>query len=113
MKFRVLPGAAVVLSMFLAGASLAAGPDAAQLEKGKTLFKSGAVPACAICHALKDAEAVGTIGPDLDELKPNAQRVKQIMKEGAGAMPSFASTLDEASMDAVAAYVEHATGASQ
>jgi mono/diheme cytochrome c family protein len=111
MKFRIL--SAVALSMFVAGASMAAGPDAAQLEKGKTLFKSGAVPACAVCHTLKDAEAVGTIGPDLDELKPNAQRVKQIMKEGAGAMPSFAATLDDASMDAVAAYVANATGAAQ
>ncbi|HWL27725.1 MAG TPA: cytochrome c [Burkholderiaceae bacterium] len=113
MKFRVLSGAAVILSMCLAGASMAAEPDAAQLEKGKTLFKSGAVPACAICHTLKDAEAAGTIGPDLDELKPNAQRVKQIMKEGAGAMPSFAATMDEESMDAVAAYVAKVTGAAQ
>lgn len=113
MKFRIVAGAAMVMSMCLAGASLAAGPDAAQLEKGKTLFKSGAVPACAICHTLKDAEAVGTIGPDLDELKPNAQRVKQIMKEGAGAMPSFAATMDEEAMDAVAAYVANATGAAQ
>ncbi|NGM87135.1 cytochrome c [Parapusillimonas sp. SGNA-6] len=111
MKFRVLSGAAVILSMCLAGTSMAGEPSAEQLEKGKTLFKSGAVPACAICHTLKDAEAEGAIGPNLDELKPDAQRVKQIMKEGAGAMPSFAATMDDESMDAVAAYVAKVAGA--
>lgn len=99
--------------MCCAGTSFAAGPDAAQLEVGKALFKTGAVPACAVCHTLKDAESTGAIGPNLDELKPDAQRIKKALKSGIGVMPSFAATLDDASMDAVAAYVAHATGASQ
>lgn len=114
MKYLAWPKVAGgLLMMCLAGASMAAAPDAAQLEKGKTLFKTGAVPACAVCHTLQDAESTGTIGPDLDELKPDAARVKKILKEGAGAMPSFAATLDDAAMEAVAAYVAHATGAAQ
>ncbi|MGB3289034.1 MAG: cytochrome c [Burkholderiaceae bacterium] len=108
MKHFVLSAAAGVLSLGLAGSAWAA--DAAQLERGKTLFVSAAVPACAVCHTLSDAGSTGAIGPDLDELKPDAARIKKVLKEGMGVMPSFASTLDEASMDAIAAYVVHATG---
>jgi mono/diheme cytochrome c family protein len=113
MKFNTLSRAAGLLLMCAASASWAAAPDAAQLEKGKLLFISGAVPACAICHTMEDAGATGAIGPNLDELKPDLARVKKILQEGAGSMPSFSATLDEASMDAVAAYVVHATGGKQ
>ncbi|MFW7340342.1 cytochrome c [Pollutimonas sp. H1-120] len=109
MKRFVLPAVAGVLWMGVAGASFAAGSDA-QLEKGKALFISDAVPACAVCHTLKDAGSTGTIGPDLDELKPDAARIKKVMQEGMGVMPSFADSLDEASIDAIVAYVVHATG---
>ncbi|MBB5215170.1 c-type cytochrome [Parapusillimonas granuli] len=98
------------LSLLSAGPALAAEPDAAMLEKGKALFMKDAVPACAVCHTLQDAGAAGPIGPDLDELKPTLEQVKKVLVEGAGTMPSFAETLDEASREAVAAYVVHATG---
>jgi cytochrome c6 len=101
-----------VLALSLAAmgsAALASGPDAAVLEKGKEIFLKSAVPACAICHTLQDAGATGSIGPDLDELKPDLERVKKVLVEGAGTMPSFADSLDEASRDAVSAYVVHAT----
>lgn len=113
MKLNRLSRMAGLLMMCAATASWASGPDAAQLEKGKTLFISGAVPACAICHTLQDAGATGAIGPDLDELKPDFARVKKILQDGAGSMPSFSATLDDASMDAIAAYVVHATGGTQ
>src|SRR3546814_2161320 len=71
---------------------------------------TGAGPACAVCHALSDAGSSGAIGPDLDELKPDAARIKKVLQEGMGVMPSFANSMDEASMDAIAAYVVHATG---
>lgn len=90
--------------------SAAASPDDAVLERGKELFVSKAVPACAICHALSDAGASGAIGPDLDELKPDADRIKKAMRDGIGAMPSFAATMSAEDMDAVAAYVVKATG---
>ena len=84
-------------------------PGAAQLEEGKVLFQSGAVPACAICHTLEDADATGGIGPNLDELKPDMQRVLQALKSGLGPMPSYESVLSEDEMNAVAAYVANAT----
>lgn len=110
MKDLVWPKVVGGLLVCFSSASFAGGPDAAQLEVGKALFKTGAVPACAVCHTLADAEAVGTIGPDLDELQPNFEQVKKMIKEGAGAMPSFAASLDEKSIEAIAAYVVHATG---
>ena len=113
MKRLAWPGIAGMLLVSLAGACWAGEPDSLQLEKGKTLFISGAVPACAVCHALSDADAAGTIGPDLDELKPDAERIKKVLQEGMGVMPSFADSLDEASMDAITAYVVHATGGGQ
>jgi len=104
---------------FLAAASLmgaassayaSEAPDPAVLEQGKQIFLAKAVPACAVCHTLADAGSEGAIGPNLDELKPDMAAVKKALQEGVGVMPSFAASLSEAEMDAVAAYVVHATG---
>lgn len=105
--------APVLLGMALALPSrgVFADDNAALLEEGKALFQTGATPACAICHTLQDAGATGSIGPDLDELKPDLARIRQALQEGVGVMPSFAETLSDAQRDAVAAYVVHATGA--
>ena len=79
--------------------------DDEQLTRGKELFTSAAQPiACAVCHTLKDAEATGTIGPDFDEIKPDAERIRQTMLEGMGAMPSF-DAMDEDDIEAVIAYL--------
>lgn len=89
--------------------STALATDTAQLDQGKTLFASGAQPiACSVCHTLEDAGAVGTIGPDLDELKPDADRIRKTMMEGMGAMPSFAD-LDESDREAIITYVVEVT----
>ncbi|MBC2769698.1 c-type cytochrome [Pusillimonas minor] len=104
MKFAALVAAA---ALSMAGAPAMA--DDAQLARGKELFMSKAVPACAVCHTLADAGAKGAIGPNLDELKPDAARIMKVLKEGMGTMPSFAATLNAADMEAVTAYVVHAT----
>lgn len=64
-------------------------------EAGKKLFNHTAVPACAVCHTLKDAGAAGEIGPSLDELKPDASRVEKAVRNGIGQMPAFSSLSDE------------------
>lgn len=96
-----------------AGLFLACGlPQAADdpgLAAGKALFLGGAQPACAICHTLKDAGSDGAIGPDLNELKPDAARVAKAVKNGIGQMPAF-SALTEAEIEAVARYVAAASG---
>lgn len=80
-------------------------------EQGKELFLTGAKPiACAICHTLADTGSAGAIGPDLDELKPGKEQILKVMKEGMGAMPSFAQTMSDEERDAVATYVSSVAG---
>ncbi|SRR5690625_238632 len=86
-----------------------AGDNEAILEEGKALFNNS-TPACAVCHTLKDADATGNIGPDLDELQPAADRIKKAMIEGTGPMPSFSSSLSDDEMDAIAAYITSVAG---
>jgi cytochrome c6 len=78
----------------------------AQQEDGRKIFTS-VTPACALCHTLKDAGATGTIGPSLDELKPDAERVAKALRNGIGQMPAFPQ-LSEAQVQALARYVEKA-----
>ena len=94
-----------LLLLAVAATSLSALADDGE---GKRLFTVGAVPACKICHALKDAGAEGAIGPSLDELKPDAARVAKAVKTGIGQMPAF-SQLTEEQVQAIAKYVEQAT----
>ncbi len=106
-------GAAVVALVCFAplsgAASAAAGGDP-QLAEGRALFTAGATPPCAICHSLKDAGATGAVGPALDELQPDEERVAAAVRGGIGAMPSFAATLTDAQIRAIARYVAKASG---
>jgi len=107
---KLLVHSLVLLSWAGAGMfSTAMAADDEMLARGKALFTAEAVPACAICHALADAGAEGAIGPDLDELKPTKEVVLKVLHEGMGAMPSFAETMSEEDMEAVANYVISAT----
>ena len=91
-------------------ATATAAPDAATMELGRQLFISGAMPACAVCHTLKDADAEGAIGPVLDEIKPSSEQVVKAVTEGLGVMPAFKETLTEVQIKALAAYVSHVAG---
>jgi sulfite dehydrogenase len=96
----------VVRIAALVALSWAAGAQAAD-EEGRKLFTT-LTPPCALCHTLKDAGATGAIGPSLDELKPDAERVRKVLKTGSGQMPAFPQ-LTEAQVEALARYVEAAT----
>lgn len=88
-----------------------AAEDPKKMEAARQLFSKSAVPACALCHTLKDAAAEGAVGPDLDELKPNAARVAAALRNGIGQMPSYKGRMSDADIAAVAAYVAQASGA--
>lgn len=93
-----------------AGACMAdSGNEAAMLARGKALFQTQATPACALCHTLADAGAAGAVGPDLDELKPELEQVRRALLDGVGVMPSFADTLSDDELNAVARYVVSAS----
>ena len=101
--------AAAAAALCGAAAAVAAG-DAGQLALGKRLFTGEAVPACAVCHTLKDAGTEGAVGPVLDELKPDVNRIAMALRNGVGAMPSYKASLTEEQIMAIARYVASATG---
>ena len=74
---------------------------------GKAVFTSAG---CVGCHTLKDAGATGTVGPNLDDAKPDTELVVTRVTKGMGAMPPFAGQLTDQQIADVAAYVSQATG---
>ena len=72
-------------------------------EIGKDVFLNKAM--CGSCHALSDAETVGQIGPNLNELKPNSARVINAVINGIGLMPPYEGILSMQEIEAVAHYV--------
>jgi len=73
---------------------------------GKSIFSAN----CASCHTLKAAGASGTIGPNLDDLKPPEPIVKHQVEVGGGVMPAFKGTLTPEQIAAVAKYVATSAG---
>jgi mono/diheme cytochrome c family protein len=74
---------------------------------GKKIFLSAG---CISCHTLADANATGTVGPNLDQAKPDYRLVTARVTLGKGAMPSFKGQLTDQQIADVAAYVVKATG---
>jgi mono/diheme cytochrome c family protein len=75
--------------------------------KGKAIFAS---QGCGGCHTLKAAGATGTIGPDLDALKPDYRAVTAQVTNGGAAMAAFKGTLSTQQIADVAAFVVTSTG---
>jgi len=83
------------------------GTTAPTAPDGKQIFTSAG---CAACHTLKDANATGNVGPNLDQLKPAKDRVARQVENGGAAMPAFKGRLSPAQIEAVAAYVAKVAG---
>jgi mono/diheme cytochrome c family protein len=66
---------------------------------------------CGNCHTLKAAAATGTVGPNLDELKPNEETVVRQVTNGGNGMPAFKDKLTTTEIQQVAAFVATAAGA--
>jgi cbb3-type cytochrome c oxidase subunit III len=88
----------------VAGAS--SGPAANVGTDGKAIFSAN----CASCHTLAAANATGTVGPNLDQLKPAQARVQHQVEVGGGVMPAFKGTLTAAQIAAVAKFVASSAG---
>lgn len=82
-------------------------------QQGRAVFTQEAQPSCTVCHTLSDAGSAGTIGPNLDELKPSEERVRQAVTGGVGIMPAFGESLTADQIAAVAHYVATVTGAAE
>jgi len=98
--------AAVAVVALLAGPELIGArkvaPAAAAAPSGKDVFASAG---CGRCHTLASAGASGQVGPNLDELKPDAATVEAVVTSGSGVMPSFKGQLSSDEIKAVAAFV--------
>jgi mono/diheme cytochrome c family protein len=74
---------------------------------GKAVFLSAG---CVGCHTLADANAHGTVGPNLDQVKPSLSTAVARVTLGKNAMPSFKGQLTDKQIADVTAYVVKATG---
>jgi mono/diheme cytochrome c family protein len=73
---------------------------------GEAVFASAG---CGGCHTLEAAGSSGSVGPNLDDAKPDDALVVERVTNGMGAMPSFKGQLDEKQIQDVAAYVVAST----
>ena len=83
-----------------------AAPAAGDAAAGKAVFTAN----CGGCHTLADAGTSGAVGPNLDEAKPDADKVVERVTNGQGVMPAFKGTLSDADIANVAAYVSSVAG---
>src|SRR5437588_168537 len=98
-----LAGAAL---LFLTSCGGNSGGSSSSALPGAKVFASAG---CASCHTLSAVKAKGTIGPNLDQLKPPADRVARQVRNGGPGMPSFAKKLNELQIQQVALFVSQAT----
>jgi mono/diheme cytochrome c family protein len=78
-------------------------------KKGSGVFASAG---CGSCHTLAAAKATGTVGPNLDALKPDYRAVTAQVTNGGTGMPAFGKTkqLSTQQIADVSAYVVDSTG---
>jgi len=90
----------------VAGQGGTATPASQLGNDGKTIFQAE----CASCHTLAAAAAHGTIGPNLDQLKPSDTIVQHQVEVGGGVMPAFKGKLTATQITAVAKFVSSSAG---
>ena len=93
-------------------ATVAANPEAeVALPPGaggndpKLLFQSN----CGSCHVLAAADTKGTVGPNLDQLKPDRQAAMRQIENGGGGMPAFKGQLTDEQIRMLAQFVAEST----
>jgi cytochrome c553 len=65
---------------------------------------------CGDCHTMKTAGSTGEVGPNLDETRPNEEKVARQVRIGGNGMPSFADELSTTEINDVAAFVATSAG---
>jgi outer membrane protein assembly factor BamB len=77
------------------------------LKEGMHVFETAG---CASCHTLAAAGSTGTVGPNLDQLKPSDAAVVKQVTNGGGGMPAFGSSLSKSQIQSVALFVSSVAG---
>ena len=67
------------------------------------------MPNCGVCHTLGDAQTAGIVGPNLDNLQPTLEQVRNAVRQGVGAMPAYAGQLTKGEIEALATYIFEVT----
>jgi cytochrome c6 len=98
--------AAVAGGAASSGAATVAKPSPKVVAAGKVVFKAN----CTSCHTLANAKSHGTVGPNLDKLKPSMKLVVHQVTNGGGGMPAFGGRLSKTKITAVATYVSSVAG---
>ncbi len=79
----------------------------ASVAAGKAVYASAG---CGACHVLAAAGSNGSIGPNLDDEKPDAARVVDVVTKGKGVMQAYGGRLTSKQIEQVAAFVSTAAG---
>ena len=74
---------------------------------GKEVFLN--VAGCGGCHTLNAAGSTGTVGPNLDEKKPDRALILDRVTHGKGVMPSFSGSLSDKQIADVVEFVYQST----
>ena len=64
---------------------------------------------CGTCHTLQAAGSESQIGPDLDKLKPQMNKIIAVVTNGIGVMQAWEGILSYEEIEAVAYYVFQST----
>jgi cytochrome c553 len=75
-------------------------------EAGSAIFNE---QGCGGCHVLEAAGSSGSVGPNLDESKPDLDLIVDRVTNGQGVMPAFGDELSEQEIQDVSAYVFQST----
>ena len=75
-------------------------------EAGATIYNE---QGCGGCHVLEAAGSSGSVGPNLDESKPELELIVDRVTNGKGVMPAFGDELSEEEIQNVSAYVFQST----
>ena len=75
-------------------------------EAGEAVFASAG---CGGCHTLEAAGATGASAPNLDELAPEYDAIREQVENGGGGMPAFKDQLTEEEIANVSAFVYQST----
>jgi mono/diheme cytochrome c family protein len=104
----LIPGAGQVVTSSTTAAAAGGGGSASavSVKAGMTVFDS----TCASCHTLAAAGSTGTVGPNLDQLKPSDALVTHQVINGGGGMPAFGSSLSKTQIASVALFVSSVAG---
>jgi mono/diheme cytochrome c family protein len=99
-------GATTTGATTTAPTTTSAAPAAGDPVAGKAVFASAG---CGGCHTLKAASSTGTVGPNLDDLKPELAAIVHQVEVGGGPMPAFKGQLSDKQISDVAAFVYKST----